>query len=191
MKKEDLRGSAPRGSEYPAWQQHGQLRSPGERETLSEFLSLLSAGANGLSFFGADPAVKGHGDIRLSAKEFAGFVDKVLVSSGSSQVDIVGHSQGGIVPRQYMKFEGGADLKNPARNKVRNLVTLGATHHGTTLSGLATLAGDLRLVGFSPILLGEAGKQQVRGSEFLNTLNAGGDAVPGVNYQVIATDTTR
>jgi triacylglycerol esterase/lipase EstA (alpha/beta hydrolase family) len=97
-----------------------------------------------------------------------------------SQVDIVGHSQGGVMPRQYLKLNGGA-------GKVHSLVTLGATHHGGTLSGIGTLAGALGLLGLSVPLLGTAAVQQVRGSEFLSALNAGGDTIPGVTYTVIAT----
>lgn len=63
-------------------------------------------------------------------------MDKVRTATGVSQVDIVGYSQGGMMPRQYLKFNGGA-------GKVHTLVTLGATHHGTTLSGIATLAETL------------------------------------------------
>ncbi|WP_436494370.1 esterase/lipase family protein [Actinokineospora sp. HUAS TT18] len=140
----------------------------------------LDYGDTELNGFGMHPAVKGTGDIRTSAKEFKRFVDKVLAATGTSQVDVVGHSQGGMMPRQYLKFEGGA-------GKVRNLVTLGATHHGTTLSGIATLAEALKLLGMSGLLIGTAGVQQAKGSEFLAALNAGGDTVPGVAYTVIAT----
>lgn len=124
--------------------------------------------------------IKGNGDIRRSAKELAVFVDRVRAATGVAQVDIVGHSQGGMMPRQYLKFEGGY-------GKVRTLVTLGATHHGTTLSGIATFADTLGLLGFTPPILGAAAAQQARGSDFLAALNDGGDTVPGVSYVVIAT----
>jgi triacylglycerol esterase/lipase EstA (alpha/beta hydrolase family) len=140
-----------------------------------------------LNLVGLDPAVDGTADITGSAQQLESFVNQVLAATGTSQVDLVGHSQGGIVARQYLKFDGGADPSDPARNKVRNLVELGATNHGTTLDGLGTLAGDLGLLGYSGILLGDAAQQQVVGSAFLTNLNAGGDTVPGVNYTVIAT----
>ncbi|MFC4858624.1 esterase/lipase family protein [Actinophytocola glycyrrhizae] len=124
--------------------------------------------------------VKGNGDIRTSAKELAAFVDRVRAATGTAKVDIVGHSQGGMMPRQYLRFEGGAE-------EVATLVTLGATHHGTTLSGIGTFARTLGLLGFTPPILGRAAEQQVVGSDFLTTLNAGGDTVPGVSYVVIAT----
>lgn len=126
------------------------------------------------------PSVYGTGDIRESAKELAAFVDDVLAATGASTVDIVGHSQGGLMPRRYLKFEGGAD-------KVSTLVALGSPNHGTTVFGLATLAGMLGLFGFTPPLIGQAASQQIAGSRFLAELNAGGDTVPGVDYMSIAT----
>lgn len=147
----------------------------------------LTYGDFGGSMFGAHPAVKGTGDIRYSAKQFAAFVDKVLTATGAPQIDIVGHSQGGMMPRQYLKFEGGADAADPARNKVHTLVSLGATHHGTEMSGIVQLSEALGLTQHSQYLLGDAAKQQIRGSEFLKQLNEGGDTVPGVNYLVVAT----
>ncbi|OXM63944.1 MULTISPECIES: esterase/lipase family protein [Amycolatopsis] len=139
----------------------------------------LNYGEDPTSVFGLNPAFKGTGDIRRSAQELAAFVDRVLAATGTSEVDVVGHSQGGLMPREYLRHGGAA--------KVHTLVTLGATHHGTTLSGIATLAGELGLLPYTDVLLGKAAGQQVRGSEFLTDLNAGGDTVPGVRYLVIAT----
>jgi triacylglycerol esterase/lipase EstA (alpha/beta hydrolase family) len=124
--------------------------------------------------------IKGNGDIRTSAKELATFVDRVLAATGTSKVDIVGHSQGGMMPRQYLKFEGGA-------GKVATLVSLGATHHGTTVLGIGAFAQKLRLMGLTTPILGRAAEQQVVGSDFLAALNADGDTVPGVSYVAIAT----
>lgn len=129
---------------------------------------------------GAPPASKGLGDIRTSAREFGAFVDQVLAATGATQVDVVGHSQGGIVPRQYLRFEGGA-------GKVNALVTLGAPHFGTTISGIGTLLEQFGILGLVEPVSGPAIRQQVRGSDFLATLNAGGATVPGVRYTVIAT----
>ncbi|QWF77275.1 esterase/lipase family protein [Amycolatopsis sp. CA-230715] len=140
----------------------------------------LNYGARGPGLIGQSPAVKGYGDIGESAKALAAFVDRVRASTESDEVDLVGHSQGGMMARQYLKFEGGT-------GKVHTLVSLGATHHGTTLSGIATLAETLHLLGFSPLLLGDAAQQQVVGSSFLAKLNEGGDTVPGVDYLAIAT----
>ncbi len=148
-------------------------------------------GAVGL-LFEPGKVVWGSGDIPESAREIGGFIDRVLTGTGASQVDIVGHSQGGIVARQYMKFDGGTDPADPSRNKVHSLVTLGATNHGTTFGGLqelAKLVASLGLPGdaITPLTWNMAGAQQLVGSPVLVNLNAGGDALPGVDYTVIAT----
>ena len=68
-----------------------------------------------------------------SAGELNAFVDKVLAATGAAEVDLVGHSQGGMMPRYYLKFLGGAA-------EVHTLVGLSPSNHGTTLDGLSILA---------------------------------------------------
>ncbi|KUL41058.1 esterase/lipase family protein [Streptomyces regalis] len=120
------------------------------------------------------------GPIDKSAEQLSAYVDKVLTATGAAKADLVGHSQGGMMPRYYLKFLGGAA-------KVNALVGIAPNNHGTTLGGLTNLlpyfpgAEDL-LSTATPALA-----QQVVGSEFMNKLNAGGDTVPGVRYTVIAT----
>lgn len=132
--------------------------------------------------YGGPPGspIQGIGRIEDSAAQLSAFVDRVLQATGAAEVDIVGHSQGGMMPRYYLKFLGGAA-------KVHTLVGLAPSNHGTTLDGLATLAslipGATELVGAAC----PACVEQVRGSTFLNTLNAGGDTVPGVTYTVVET----
>ncbi|MEW1565926.1 alpha/beta fold hydrolase [Streptomyces sp. NPDC093509] len=126
------------------------------------------------------PLFNGLGPIDKSAAQLQVFVDKVLAATGAAKADLVGHSQGGMMPRYYLKFLGGAA-------KVNALVGIAPDNHGTTLSGLANLlpyfpgAADL-LSSATPGLA-----DQVAGSAFLTKLNAGGDTVPGVHYTVIAT----
>ncbi|MFD0438580.1 lipase [Streptomyces sp. WAC 01325] len=120
------------------------------------------------------------GPIDKSAEQLSAHVDKVLAATGAAEADLVGHSQGGMMPRYYLKFLGGA-------GKVNALVGIAPNNHGTTLSGLTNLlpyfpgAEDL-LSAATPALA-----QQVVGSDFMTKLNAGGDTVPGVRYTVIAT----
>ena len=121
--------------------------------------------------------VYGTGPIEDSAAQLSNFVDEVLAATGASQVDIVGHSQGGMMPRYYLKFLGGAP-------KVHTLVGLAPSNHGTTLDGLATLAsyfpGAHATLADCP-----ACAEQETGSPFMTTLNSGGDTVSGVDYTVI------
>ncbi|MGW3207156.1 esterase/lipase family protein [Streptomyces sp. NPDC001135] len=126
------------------------------------------------------PFFYGLGPIDKSAAQLSAFVDKVLAATSAPRADLVGHSQGGMMPRYYLKFLGGAA-------KVNALVGLAPDNHGATLSGLTNLlpyfpgAGDL-IKATTPGLA-----DQMPGSDFLTKLNADGDTVPGVHYTVIAT----
>ncbi|MEW2523852.1 alpha/beta fold hydrolase [Streptomyces sp. NPDC047071] len=126
------------------------------------------------------PLVHGLGPLAKSAEQLDAYVDKVLEATGAEEVDLVGHSQGGMMPRHYLKFLGGAA-------KVNALVGLAPDNHGTTLLGLTKLLPyfpgvEALLTTATPGLA-----DQIAGSKFLTRLNAGGDTVPGVRYTVIAT----
>jgi triacylglycerol esterase/lipase EstA (alpha/beta hydrolase family) len=121
--------------------------------------------------------VYGTGYIEDSAAQLGAFVDKVLAATGANQVDIVGHSQGGMMPRYYMRFDDGAA-------KVHTLVGLAPSNHGTTLDGLFTLASHFP--GSNAALADcPACAEQQAGSPFIVNLNAGGDTQSGVSYTVI------
>lgn len=126
------------------------------------------------------PFFNGLGPIDKSAEQLDGFVDKVLASTGAAEADLVGHSQGGMMPRYYLKFLGGAE-------KVNALVGLAPDNHGTTLLGLTRLLPYFP--GIEDLLTTKTPSlaDQVAGSPFLTKLNEGGDTVPGVRYTVIAT----
>jgi triacylglycerol esterase/lipase EstA (alpha/beta hydrolase family) len=118
------------------------------------------------------------GDIAASAGQLSAFVDRVLASTGAAQADLVGHSQGGMMPRYYLRFLGGAA-------KVHTLVGLAPSNHGTTVDGLFTLAGYFPGADAFLGVLCPACEQQSAGSAFLTKLNAGSETVPGVSYTVI------
>ncbi|QUQ70099.1 esterase/lipase family protein [Kutzneria sp. CA-103260] len=126
------------------------------------------------------------GDIPTTAGQFGQYIDKVLAATGASKVDIVGHSQGGMMPRYYLKNLGGA-------SKVGTLVGLAPSNHGTDLDGLVTAVRSLPGGGdFADGVIGvvcPACVQQEVGSNFITSLNSGGDTMPGVNYTVVATRT--
>lgn len=132
------------------------------------------------------PGAYATGDIVKSGTQIAEFVDKVRRSTGAAKVDMVGHSQGGISLRQYIRFDGGAD-------KVARVVTLGATNNGTTLDGIGTLGRTVNNLGIDvlgPVALGVgvAGIQQVYDSPFIRNLNAGGVyAIGDIKYTIVAT----
>jgi triacylglycerol esterase/lipase EstA (alpha/beta hydrolase family) len=126
------------------------------------------------------PFFHGLGPIEKSAEQLDVYVDKVLAATGAAEADLVGHSQGGMMPRHYIKFLGGA-------GKVNALVGIAPDNHGTTLLGLTKLLpyfpGVEKFITANTPGLAD----QVAGSPFLTRLNEGGDTVPGVTYTVIAT----
>jgi triacylglycerol esterase/lipase EstA (alpha/beta hydrolase family) len=129
--------------------------------------------------------VGGLGDITESAHTLSSFVDQVLQRTGAAKVDLVGHSQGGMMPNYYLKRLGGAA-------KVRRFVALAPSNHGTTLDGLVDLGTQLNLLGFvndTFAWLQMPGlQQQEDGSAFEQALFADGDTVAGPRYTVIETD---
>jgi triacylglycerol esterase/lipase EstA (alpha/beta hydrolase family) len=122
----------------------------------------------------------GLGAVPASAAQLASFVDQVLSATKASKVDIVGHSQGGMMPRYYLKNLGGAA-------KVNALVGLSPSNHGTSLDGLAALATKFSFLGNLVNGACAACSDQIHGSAFNTALDAGGDTVPGVKYTVITT----
>jgi triacylglycerol esterase/lipase EstA (alpha/beta hydrolase family) len=122
--------------------------------------------------------------IQDSAQELSEFINSVLSKTGAAKVDIVGHSQGGMMPNYYLKFLGGA-------SKVNLLLGLAPSNHGTTVDGLPTLLeqipGSSLLGGLLALVGAPAIPQQLVGSAFETHLFSGGDTVPGLRYVVIET----
>lgn len=69
------------------------------------------------------------GRIAAGARQLGWFVDEVREATGAGEVDVIGHSMGGVVARYYVTLAGGDGA-------VRHLVTLGSPHAGTDLSGM-------------------------------------------------------
>ncbi len=121
---------------------------------------------------------------RRSAPEIGAFVDRVLSATGAGQVDFVGHSEGTVTPRWYLERLGGAA-------KVDKYVALTPLWRGTEVGGTALLrdaAGPLGLAvvaGFNQFCA--FCTEALRGSAFLNDLNADGEAIPGITHTNILT----
>ena len=124
----------------------------------------------GYCVFALEYGNRATGDISESAGQLKRFVDAVLGATGAHRVSLVGHSQGGMMPRYYIKFLGGD-------SKVDDLVGLAPSNHGTTNPGAFVTGATVC----------EACDQQRAGSDFLQQLNAG-DETPGpVSYTVVET----
>ena len=143
----------------------------GTFENMAKNWSLLAPQIKqaGYCVFALDYGNNATGPIENSAQELATFVDEVLAATGASQVDLVGHSQGGMMPRAYLKFLGGAA-------KTGELIGIVPSNYGTT-TPLVAPAG----------VVCEACTQQSQGSPFLADLNAGDDTPDGPDHTVITT----
>ena len=142
----------------------------GDKKSLLDDLS--SVVDDGFCVFSLDYGNRGTGDIRTSAKQLKKFVAKVLDATGAEKVSMVGHSQGGMMPRYYIKFLGGAPY-------VDDLVGLSPSNHGTTIVGSSE----------NPLTAGfcTSCNQQAAGSPFLTKLNAGDETPGDVSYTQIST----
>jgi pimeloyl-ACP methyl ester carboxylesterase len=90
------------------------------------------------------------GKTASAARKLGAFVDRLRAETGAAQVDIVGHSMGGVVGRYYVALGGGDGA-------VANLVTIGSPHHGTAVA---------------PVGLGRPTKELFLGSSLLQRLAA-------------------
>jgi triacylglycerol lipase len=121
-----------------------------------------------------------------SAQQLAAFVEKVRATTGGADVDIVGHSEGSLMPDYYVKFLGGAA-------HVRHYVGITTLWQGTNPAGLATINQLGRAFGLSDAVVGQVATycascpEFLAGSAFINKLRDGGIAVPGVRYTSIVT----
>lgn len=150
---------------YPVVLVHGTY---GDQKSLFEYLS-WSVKVSGYCVFALDYGLHGTNAVAQSAAELKAFVDRVLAATGAAKVSIVGHSQGGMMPRYYIKFLGGAD-------RVDDLVGIAPSNHGTTWRGLLTLV---------PNFYCRACYDQMAGSPFLTQLNAGDETPGAVSYTTV------
>jgi triacylglycerol lipase len=119
--------------------------------------------------------------IETSAHQLAAFVARVRAATGVTQVDLVGHSQGTLMPDYWLKFLGGAPY-------VHSYVSLAPLWHGTSLGEPQQLAAAQKGYGQSFDLPGcPACTEMSTGSAFMSRMRAGGVAVKGVRYTNIVT----
>jgi triacylglycerol esterase/lipase EstA (alpha/beta hydrolase family) len=121
-----------------------------------------------------------------SAKELGAFVDKVLAATGASRIDLVGHSEGTLMPSYYVRRLGGA-------GKIDKYVSLTPLWQGTSVAGLDSLYRLSKHFGVAPVVDGVINPicgscaQLLRGSDFLTGLHQGGIFAPQVSYTNIVT----
>jgi len=112
------------------------------------------------------------GDIQVAA-EYVTHAIRTLHRRAGQKISVIGHSQGGMVPRWSLKFWP------DTRAMVDDLVGLAPSNHGTILAPVVCAATC------QPAIW-----QQAPRSAFLTTLNAGGETLDGISYTQVwsATD---
>lgn len=123
--------------------------------------------------------------VEESAEQIGAYIDAVLTITGARQVVLVGHSQGGVLARYWMRVFDGAP-------KVRHLVCLAAPNHGTTMGGmlssvLTTRIAESMMQSAVQSWFGPSGFQLITGHPVLTEINADGDVEEGVGYTCVAT----
>jgi triacylglycerol lipase len=110
---------------YPVVLVHGTFENAAQNwSSLAPYLE-----GRGYCVYALNYGNNGTGEIHNSAIQLKNFIQGfVLPTSGASKVDIVGHSQGGLMPRDYINNLGGNAYVN-------ELVGLSPSNHGTTNPG--------------------------------------------------------
>ncbi|KAF9134623.1 hypothetical protein BGW39_006388 [Mortierella sp. 14UC] len=122
-----------------------------------------------------------------NAKSVGAFTEKVLQATGASQADFIGHSQGGVLPRYWVQYQGG-------KGKMHSMVGISAINHGTSWQGLAPLLeklkGMVKALTLNNDLVTKAApalQDIMSTSQFVKDLNAHGDTLPDVFQANIVT----
>ena len=135
-----------------------------------------------------NPSFGGLLPMEQSAVQLKAFVNRVLAATGSRKVDLLGHSEGTVMPRYYMEFLDGARY-------IDRYVMLTPIWHGTEFFGTAVLQQlAYQLVpgygqqsqSFFDKSCGSC-PEFLTNSPFMQRLNARGLALRGVTYTDIMT----
>ncbi|MBN9645056.1 triacylglycerol lipase [Corynebacterium sp. CCM 8862] len=180
--EDDWRARPVGDKRWPVVLLHGSATTAGDLAALVRFLRTA-----GWVVFTPEYGRRATRAIEDSASQVAAYIDQVLHATGCTACVIVAHSQGGLVARWYMKNLGG-------RDKVHHLVCLGSPNHGTSLGGMLSglVTGDTSSAFAEHAMdfyFGAAGRQQLRGSRFLEQLNHPEEVLAGVGYTCVATKT--
>ncbi len=126
----------------------------------------------------------GMADMRTSARQLARFVAKVRRTSGAKKVDLLGHSQGTLMPNYYVRFLGGHKF-------VKRYISLAPLWHGEGGASAerffkAGTAFGARPDAVPPPICTACG-QMSAGSGFMKKMRAGRIAHKSVSYTNIVT----
>ncbi len=128
--------------------------------------------ANGMAWCAVTLPDNAMGDISI-AGEYVVHAIRTMAKRAGGKIDILGYSQGGMVPRWALRFWP------DTRALVESYVALDPSNHGT-VDAYAICTGD----GCAPAIW-----QQETGANFLAALNSGAETFAGIAYTVVYSDT--
>lgn len=140
---------------------------------------------DGWAVFAPDYGRRATQPLAESAQQLDAYIRTVRMATGADKVILIGHSQGGLLARYWMRMIGGAE-------HVLHLMCISAPNHGTTYGGIVsrlirTPRQEAVMRSVIDGWFGPAGMDQVVGSEALRETNRDGDLESGVSYTCIAT----
>ncbi|MDK8487149.1 triacylglycerol lipase [Corynebacterium pseudodiphtheriticum] len=146
---------------------HGTVDTKGVWQELGTELR-----ADGWCVFAPDYGRRGTAAMEESAVQLGAYIEAVRTITGAEKVILIGHSQGGLLARYWMRTSGQARY-------VKHLVSLGAPNHGTTMGGiLSPLVTNNLTENIMHSLIhrwfGPVGFQQITGSEIFAVFNDDG-----------------
>ena len=165
---------------YPVVLVHGTF------ETMDQNWSVLSPRLKdqGYCVFALNYGNRGLEAIGKSGRELGVFVDNVMDFTGAKKVSLVGHSQGGMMPRRWIKSQNTGNI-------VDDLIGLAPSNYGTELpqpTSEDSTAEDFGLPSIGTSDPCRACTQQAADSPFIKRLNRGDDTLGSASYTQIATN---
>lgn len=165
---------------WPVVLLHGTGQSNGDFQELTSALR-----ADGWVVFAPSYGIRATSPIEVSAEFVGAYLTQVLQATGAEKLILLGHSQGGLVARYWMRFLGGA-------RHTHHFVGLSVPHLGTTIGGLAspiirTERGEEIALKIAEAAVGPVVHQMLVDSEFITRLNGDDPLDDGVTYTCIAT----
>ncbi|MBL8777787.1 MAG: alpha/beta fold hydrolase [Acidimicrobiales bacterium] len=141
---------------------HGWSSSPSTWNTMRSRFVAAGFPANRLFAFGYNTGQSN----KTSAAQLNTYIDQVRAQTGSPVVDVVAHSQGGLVARWCMKASG-------CNGKVDDWVSLAGANHGTLVSLCFWSAGC---------------REMFYNSDFVKALNATDETPGSATYTALWSD---
>jgi len=121
------------------------------------------------------PVGGGTGDLEDQAESLDDAAGAARARFGTSSVDVVGYSAGGVVARSWVRDHGGASV-------ARRVLSIGSPQHGTSVAEAA-----LGVAGSCP----DACEQLATDSDLLRELNAGDETPRGPRFVSVWTTADR